>query len=99
MLPPSFRCRGLDVLSHAIVEIGVLDEITSAVFSTVVRPPVLPSEDEGPAVHGISAQELTDGPVFGEAFRRLVPRGEKTGFRRRGAVQDHEHINETLLLY
>ena len=92
-----FHCRGLDVLSHAIVEIGVLDEITSAVFSTVVRPPVLPGEDEEPAVHGISAQELTDGPVFGEAFRRLV--GERTGFRKREAVQDHENLSEAVRFY
>ena len=77
--PPSFHFRGLDVLSHAIVEIGLLDEITSAVFSAVVRPTVLPSEDERPAVHGISAQELTDGPVFGETFRQLVLGGERRG--------------------
>ena len=65
-----FETTGLDVLSESIVEIGLLDEMGSAVFSTVVRPPVLPSGE--PTVHGIAPEELADGPSFAEAFQRLL---------------------------
>ena len=65
-----FETTGLNVLTESIVEIGLLDESGNAIFSTVVRPPVL-SGDETP-VHGISSEELADGPTFAEAFERLV---------------------------
>ena len=65
-----FETTGLDVISDSIVEIGLLDETGSAVFSTVVRPPVLPSGE--PTVHGIAPEELADGPTFAVAFTRLV---------------------------
>ena len=65
-----FETTGLDVLSESIVEIGLLDEMGSAVFSTVVRPPVLPSGE--PTVHGIAPEELAEGPTFAEAFQRLL---------------------------
>ena len=66
-----FETTGLDVLNDSIVEIGVLDELSGAVFSTVVCPSTMPSGDET-SVHGISLHELSEGPVFAEAFRRLL---------------------------
>ena len=39
-----FETTGLDVLSESIVEIGLLDGLGNAVFSIVVRPPVLPGD-------------------------------------------------------
>ena len=65
-----FETTGLDVLSESIVEIGLLDGLGNAVFSTVVRPPVLPGDE--PAVHGIGPAELMAGPTFAEACRRLL---------------------------
>ena len=65
-----FETSGLDVLTESIVEIGLLDESSNAVFSTVVRPPALPGDE--PTVHGISSEELAEGPTFAEAFERLL---------------------------
>ena len=59
---------GLSVISDHIVEIGAVAD-HGAVFSTVVRPPSMPS---GPAVHGISNAELQVAPPFSTAFARLV---------------------------
>ena len=58
------------MLTESIVEIGLLDESSNAVFSTVVRPPALPGDE--PTVHGISSEELAEGPTFAEAFERLL---------------------------
>ena len=65
-----FETTGLDVLSAHIVEIGLLDHAGSLVFSTVVCPPELPGEE--PTVHGIAPAELSLGPSFAEAFRRMA---------------------------
>ena len=54
-----------------IVEIGVLEHATQAVYSTVVCPPVFSSGDVEP-VHGISDEELKQGPDFKSAFRRMT---------------------------
>ena len=62
-----FETSGLDVLTDHIVEIGVLCE-HSEIFSTVVCPPVF---RDGPAVHGIAQEELSEGPSFTQAFHRL----------------------------
>ena len=62
-----FETSGLEVLSHHIVEIGVLCE-NGACFSTVVCPPEF--SEEVP-VHGISNEELRQGPSFIDAFRRM----------------------------
>ena len=59
---------GFSILTDNIVEIGVVDEY-GVTFSTVVRPPIMPS---GPAVHGIEQSELQQGPAFACAFDRLV---------------------------
>ena len=64
-----FETSGLSIMEHHIVEIGLLNDLSSAVFSTVVCPPVL---IEGPAVHGISNDELLAGPMFGEAIQRML---------------------------
>ena len=52
------------------MEIGLLDYAGSLVYSTVVRPPVLPGDE--PTVHGIASSELAQGPGFAEAFRRMA---------------------------
>ena len=65
-LPPQ---PGLDLASSSICEIALLEAESRAVFSTVVRPPVLPL-DAG--VHGIDPSELAEGPLFSAAFRRMV---------------------------
>ena len=65
-----FETTGLDVLSEHIVEIGLVEDRGSAVYSTVVCPPVLPGDD--PTVHGIAPAELSRGPAFADAFRRMV---------------------------
>ena len=62
-----FETSGLEVLSHHIVEIAVLCE-NGACFSTVVRPPVF---SEQIPVHGISNEELRQGPSFIDAFHRM----------------------------
>ena len=62
-----FETSGLEVLSHHIVEIGVLCE-NGACFSTVVRPPVF---SEQIPVHGISNDELRQGPSFVDACHRM----------------------------
>ena len=60
----------LDVLSGNIVEIGALVGGTRASFSTVVNPGRRGTQDAN-AVHGISPEELQQGPPFLEAFHRL----------------------------
>ena len=62
-----FETSGLNVLEHHIVEIGVLCE-NLACFSTVVCPQVMSEEV---AVHGISNEELKQGPQFVDAFLRM----------------------------
>ena len=57
----------MDPTVNNIVEIGLLDD-AGVRFQTVVRPPVFV---EGPAVHGISNEELAQGPDFAEAFARM----------------------------
>ena len=64
-----FETSGLSIMENHIVEIGLLNDLSSAVFSTVVCPPLL---IEGPTVHGISNDELQAGPVFGQAFQRML---------------------------
>ena len=50
--------RGLCVVRDYILEVGIVSE-HGACFSTVVRPPVVPSEAEcDNSVHGIPAAEL-----------------------------------------
>ena len=65
-----FETTGLNVLSDSIVEIGLLDHRGSAVYSTVVQPPVLPGDE--PTVHGIESKELSEGPTFPIAFQRML---------------------------
>ena len=65
-----FETTGLDVLAEFIVDIGLLDHAGSSVYSTVVRPPVLPGDER--TVHGIAPAELSLGPSFAEAFRRMT---------------------------
>lgn len=65
------NARRLDFLEDNIVEIGLLECEASAVFSTEVCPPLLPPE-EVPTVHGISVDELRQGPCFAVAFHRMV---------------------------
>ena len=60
----------LDVLSGNIVEIGALVADSRAAFSTVVNPGHRGSP-EAFAIHGISPEELQQGPSFAEAFHRL----------------------------
>ena len=55
-----FETTGLDVMEHNIVEIGLVEHSSSAVFSTVICPPKF----ETNTVHGISDDELRDGPAF-----------------------------------
>jgi DNA polymerase III epsilon subunit-like protein len=64
-----FETTGLDVLRDSIVEIGAVAAGGSEVFSTVVRPPALPT---GIGVHGIPNEELLSGPAFPVAFVRLA---------------------------
>ena len=52
------------------MEIGLLDHRGSAVYSTVVQPPVLPGDE--PTVHGIESAELAEGPTFPTAFQRML---------------------------
>jgi DNA polymerase III epsilon subunit-like protein len=59
---------GLSLRDDEICEIGVVAADSGARFSTVVRPPILPSSS---GVHGIDPLELAQGPSFAEAFRRL----------------------------
>ena len=59
---------GLSITQDRIVEIAALD-MHGAVFATVINPcqPVTAH-----AVHGISNQELMDGPTFPEAYWRFL---------------------------
>ena len=61
----------LDFLSGSIVEIACLICGTGGVFSTVVQPCRSLPEDPC-AVHGISHDELRQGPSFATAFERMV---------------------------
>ena len=63
-----FETSGLSVSADNIVEIGLL-ESAGARFQTVVCPPVF--VETPPPVHGISDQELREGPSFAEAFSRM----------------------------
>ena len=63
-----FETTGLDVMEHNIVEIGLVEHSSSAVFSTVVCPPKF----ETNTVHGISDDELREGPTFPLAFDRMI---------------------------
>ena len=55
-----------------ILEVGIVSE-HGACFSTVVRPPVVPSEAEcDNNVHGIPAAELRAGPEFKIAYSRMI---------------------------
>ena len=63
-----FETSGLSVSTDNIVEIGLL-ESAGARFQTVVCPPVF--VETPPPVHGISDQELREGPSFAEAFSRM----------------------------
>ena len=60
----------LDFLSGNIVEIGALVSGSRAAFSTVINPGNRGSQEPG-AVHGISPEEILQGPSFREAFQRL----------------------------
>ena len=60
---------GLSLATDEIVEIGLWADVSQAAFSTVVRPAALP-KDAG--VHGISLDELMEGPSFTEAFGRMA---------------------------
>ena len=66
-----FETTGLSVTHDHIVEIGVLEYTTHAVYSTVVCPPVFPTNAE-PTVHGIVEEELKLGPGFQQAFERMT---------------------------
>ena len=64
--------RGLCVVRDCIVEVGIVSE-HGACFSTVVRPPVVPTEAEcDNSVHGIPAAELRAGPEFKAAYARMI---------------------------
>ena len=63
-----FETSGLSVCTDNIVEIGLLEN-DGARFQTVVCPSFF--IDSGPAVHGISNQELAQGPSFAVAFSRM----------------------------
>ena len=66
-----FETTGLSVTRDHIVEIGVLEHTTQAIYSTVVCPPSFPTSTE-PPVHGISDEELKQGPEFRVAFARMA---------------------------
>ena len=64
--------RGLCVVRDCIVEVGIVSE-HGACFSTVVRPPAVPTEaDCDNSVHGIPAAELRGGPEFKIAYTRMI---------------------------
>ena len=62
-----FETSGLDIIEHHIVEIGMLCENLEC-FQTVVCPPVFPEEVQ---VHGITNDELKQGPQFVDAYQRM----------------------------
>ena len=55
-----FETTSLSVIEGHICEFGVLCHRCSAAYSTVVKPPNLPTV--GVAVHGITDEELAQGP-------------------------------------
>ena len=63
---------GLAVAEDSIVEVGIISE-GGAIFSTVVRPPVIHDDTEcGSCVHGIQPEELLAGPDFSNVYARMV---------------------------
>jgi inhibitor of KinA sporulation pathway (predicted exonuclease) len=65
-----FETTGLSVTSDNIVEFGLLSHRCMAAFSSVVRPPSLPSPCA--MVHGIDDAELEQGPPFNVVFARCI---------------------------
>ena len=61
---------GLSLADDRIVEIGALALLSGAAFSTVVHP--VGAQSSATCVHGIEEAELEQGPLFAEAFERLV---------------------------
>jgi DNA polymerase III epsilon subunit-like protein len=61
---------GLSLADDRIVEIGALALLSGAAFSTVVKP--VGAQSSAASVHGIEDSELEQGPLFTEAFERLV---------------------------
>ena len=61
---------GLSLADDRIVEIGALALKSGAAFSTVVKP--VGAQSSATCVHGIEESELEQGPLFTEAFERLV---------------------------
>ena len=60
------------MVRDCIVEVGIVSE-HGACFSTVVRPPAVPTEtDCDNSVHGIPAAELRGGPEFKIAYTRMI---------------------------
>ena len=68
---------GLSLASDEIVEIGLWADASRAAFSTVVKPADDSTAKDAGAVHGISLEELRDGPAFADAFRRVAAFLEK----------------------
>ena len=61
---------GLSLADDRIVEIGALALKSGAAFATVVKP--VGAQSSAASVHGIDESELEQGPLFTEAFERLV---------------------------
>ncbi len=61
---------GLSLADDRIVEIGALALKSGATFARVVRP--IGAQSSATCVHGIEESELEQGPLFAEAFERLV---------------------------
>ena len=61
---------GLSLAGDRIVEIGALALKGGAAFATVVKP--VGAQSSATSVHGIEESELEKGPLFPEAFDRLV---------------------------
>jgi DNA polymerase III epsilon subunit-like protein len=60
---------GLSLATDSIVEMGLLDDRSQAVYSTVVCPPRL---SNAPGIHGIESSELLEGADFAQAFDRMT---------------------------
>ena len=61
---------GLSLADDRIVEIGALALKSGLAFATVVKP--IGAQSSATCVHGIEESELEQGPLFTEAFERLV---------------------------